>query len=291
MDEFLLQEQGRRLHQKLDDVIAQVKSQGRFEDMVAVLRTGGFELLLLVLQVVVQSQGVGELGPTTTCPCGCGNQLRCQGRDRKRWVQTLFGAVLLVRSYYHGCVQGGGYFPRDRELGLRKELLEPSLQKSLVLMGVLCPFGVGADALRRTTGFEVSAKKAYTLGYTRGLEAWALEYQRAQQAWEQREQLRRNARRRQRGRVYVLVDGTGVGIEGQQEFKECKSALIFWESDLVRVRSRSQQRRVRRRLVRKHIISHVGPKEQFERYLWLALIDQGVLEARHGFDKSNPYVN
>lgn len=277
----ITQEQRQHLHAKLDEVVERVKAQRTIDEMVAALSDVGFGLLLLVMQTVVEARGDGHLGARMLCPCGCGAQLGCQARKRPRWVQTLLGALLVVRSYYVGCVHGGGCCPLDAELGVAGETLAPALQKQVALMSVLAPFRTGMDALERLNGCKVSPKKAYTLTHKRGMQAWALEVQRALAAWEGRADLRQQSLRGKRqGRAYVLVDGTSIGIEGLEEFKECKSAIIFWESDLVKVRPRKKGRRPRRYLKRKRIISHVGSKEQFTPLLWSAMVEEGVLRAR-----------
>lgn len=277
----ITREQRQRLHAKLDEVVDRVKGELTVDQMVAALRDAGFGLLLMVMQSVVTARGDGHVGPSIPCPCGCGSPLACQGRKRPRWVQTLFGALLLVRSYYIGCVHGGGHCPMDTELGVQGERLTPAMQKQVVLMSVLTPFRTGMDGLERLNGCKVSPKKAYTLTYKRGMQAWALEVWRALVAWQDRADLRKRALRgKRRGRAYVLVDGTSIGIEGLEEFKECKSAIIFWESDLVKIRPRNKGRRPRRYLKRKRIISHVGSKEQFTPLLWSAMVEEGVLNAR-----------
>jgi hypothetical protein len=277
----ITQEQRQHLHARLDEVIDRVKAQRTVDEMVGALRDVGFRLLLMVMQAVVAARGDGHVGARMPCPCGCGRELGCQERKRPRWVQTLFGALLVVRSYYVGCMHGGGCCPLDAVLSVAGETLAPAMQKQVALMSVLTPFRTGMDALERLNGCKVSPKKAYTLTHKRGMQAWALEVWRALSAWEGRAELRRQALRgKRKGRAYVLVDGTSIGIEGLQEFKECKSAIIFWESDLVTVRPRKKGRRPRRYLKRKRIISHVGSKEQFTPLLWSAMVEEGVLGAR-----------
>ena len=147
-------------------------------------------------------------------------------------------------------------------------------------MGVMMPFGVGVDVLKRVAAIESSQKKAYDWTYRRGMLAWAMQLLQSETSWAERQQIRTRAQRGKRQEnAYVLIDGTSAGIKGCEEFKDCKSVLIFWESDLHAIRDPRSKRRVRRYLKKKGIHSHVGPKEEFELYLWNALVQEGVLEA------------
>lgn len=134
--------------------------------------------------------------------------------------------------------------------------------------------------LKRVAAIESSQKKSYDWTYRRGMFAWAMQLLQSETAWAERQQLRASAQRGKRQeRAYVLIDGTSAGIKGCEEFKDCKSVLIFWESDLHTMRNPSSKRRLRRYLKKKGIYSHVGPKEEFELYLWNSLVKEGALEA------------
>jgi len=64
-----------------------------------------------------------------------------------------------------------------------------SVEQITVFMGVMMPFGIRADVLKRVAGVKSSQKEAYDGGYRRGMLAWASLVQ-AQRAWAQREQSR-----------------------------------------------------------------------------------------------------
>lgn len=272
-------EERKRLHTKLDELIDSVKQESDIASMERVLRGPGFALLLGVLQIVLRELGNGYIGSRMACPCGCGHLLRCKQKAKERLVQTVFGAALLVRSYYTGCVTGRGWSPLDVGFGIDRGK-SPNLEQITVLMGVMMPFGVGVDVLKRVAAIESSQKKSYDWTYRRGMFAWAMQLLHSETAWAERQQLRASAQRGKRQeRAYVLIDGTSAGIKGCEEFKDCKSVLIFWESDLHTMRNPSSKRRLRRYLKKKGIYSHVGPKEEFELYLWNSLVKEGVLEA------------
>lgn len=272
-------EERQRLHAKLDELIDCVKQESNLAGMEKALRGAGFALLLGVLQLVIRELGDGYAGSLIACPCGCGRMLTCKQRARKRFGKTLFGTVLLARSYYTGCATGHGWSPLDVQLGFAQGR-SATLEQITVLMGVMMPFGTGVDVLERVAGVKSSQKKAYDWTYRRGMLAWALQLVQAERTWAQREQVRAKAQRgKRRDTAYIMVDGTSAGIRGSEEFKDCKSALIFWASDLHAMRNPRSKRRIRRYLKKKSIHSHVGPKEEFELYLWNALVEEGVLEA------------
>jgi hypothetical protein len=273
-------EERKRLHANLDELIDGIKLQKDLASMESALRRAGFALLLGVLQLVLRELGDGYLGSRVACPCGCGRLLQCKQRVKNRFVQTMFGTVLLARSYYTGCATGRGWLPLDVQLGV-VDGRSASLEHNTVLMGVMMPFAMGVDVLERVAGIKSSQKKAYEWTYRRGMFAWAMQLAQSERAWAQREHIRANAHRAKRpDTAYVMIDGTSAGIRGGEEFKDCKSVLIFWASDLHAMRNPSSKRRIRRYLKKKSIHSHVGPKEEFEKYLWNALVEQRVLEAK-----------
>lgn len=272
-------EEHRRLHANLDELIESVKQKNDLMGMEKALRGAGFALLLGVLQLALRQLGDGYMGSHMACPCGCGRLLQCKQRVKRRFAQTLFGTVMLARSYYTGCATGCGWSPLDEQLGVEQGR-SATLEQITVLMGVMMPFATGVDVLQRVTAIKSSKKKAYEWTYRRGMFAWAMQLLQSERAWAQREQIRTNAQRgKRRDTAYVLIDGTSAGIKGCEEFKDCKSVLIFWTSDLRAMRKKESKRRIRRYLKKKTIHSHVGPKEQFEQYLWNALVEEGVLEA------------
>jgi hypothetical protein len=279
MGDATFDERRKRLHTEVDELIDSVKQENDVASMERVLRGAGFALLLGVLQIVLGELGNGYMGSHMACPCGCGKVLRCRHKARGRFVQTIFGAVLLARSYYTGCETGRGWSPLEIGLGIDHGR-SPDLEQITVLMGVMMPFGIGVDILKRVAKVESSQKKSYDWTYRRGMLAWAMQSLQSEKVWAERQQIRASAERaKRREKCYVLIDGTSAGIKGSEEFKDCKSVLIFWENDLHTVRNPRSRRRIRRTLKKKGIYSHVGPKEEFELYLWNALVEQGVLEA------------
>jgi hypothetical protein len=279
MADVAFETERKRLHVSLDELIEKVNQQGELAAMEEVLRTLGFALLLAVMQMVLTRLGSGYVGSQMVCPCGCGKVLRCKSKTRSRGVRTVFGLLLLVRSYYVNCVQHRGWVPLDQRLGTEQGM-SVALEKATVLMSVMMPFGIGVDVLRRTAGIVGSQKRAYEWTYRRGMCAWALQAILTEGRYSDRAQIRQRAERgKRKDTAYVMGDGTCAGIRGLEEFKDCKSSLIFWDSDLQAMRQRATKRRIRRYLKRKRIDSHVGPKEEFEQILWNAMVEEGVLEA------------
>ena len=92
-------------------------------------------------------------GEAAELSCQCGAVAKRAGRRRKRLVSAL-GVLSLKRTYYHcdGC--GGGFFPKDRQLGIEGQSISQA---------VMAPSG--SEMLRATYQIDVTLSRIFLLNY------------------------------------------------------------------------------------------------------------------------------
>ena len=224
------------------------------------------------------------MGCPTKIACGCGQSfLVLSGRWRKRELDLSCGTILFHRPYYAplGLCGCPGRHPVDEKLGLSRGPLSEDIVKSLCLLAVMVPFERSTDLMQRLLGLEVSKKRAVTVVGKVARSAYEQQTERALRRWEAREEMvaTRPSSGRRRGRLFVIPDGTNVGIQKSEEFRECKSAILFWEHDLKPRRYKKGRRRQPQQITKKLIVSHVGSHEEFLPYLWDAFVEMGGLTA------------
>jgi hypothetical protein len=170
-------------------------------------------------------------------------------------------------------------------LDLPRGALAETVVKALCLLAVLVPFDKATDVLFRLLGVAVSKKRAVTTVAKVSEQAYQQNRRRATQRWEHRQELIANRPPvgQRKGRLFVMVDGTNVGIKQSECFKECKSAVLFWEHDVRPRRRRSKSKRGRpdQHIERRLIVSHIGPHTEFLPYLWDAFVEMGGLSAEY----------
>lgn len=262
-----------------------VKQYGTLDEALQAVREQIEDGLRLGVEAVLVEMGKRE---ATCCPptlpCHCGRStLRLSGRQRPRYLDLAFGKVSFNRPYYApgpGCNCSGRH-PMDEQLALPRGPLSSDVFQLITLLTVIVPFETAIDLLERLCGFTMSKKRAVCI--VRKIAESAIEQEQviAEARWEQRSAhiASRPPPEKRHGTLFVMVDGTSVGIQCQEEFKECKSAILFWESDMEPTRPRSRRRKRSRKIVRKRIVSHVGSHETFLPFLWNAFVEVGGLTA------------
>lgn len=105
-------------------------------------------------------------GPTLPCP-GCGKLARYAGRPSKTFT-TVLGDMTLSRAYYHCASCLGGFFPRDRALGLHDTSLSPATTRMVGLSAAMVSFEESSELMDKLASVPVDAKqverKAKSLG-------------------------------------------------------------------------------------------------------------------------------
>lgn len=250
------------------------------------------ECVQVATEQVLRERSIQEaLSLPPTVPCACGrSRLQLNGRARTRTMDLTCGPVTYQRAYYapSGDCSCPGRFPLDESLRLPRGALDPGIVEALALLAVLMPFEQAVKLLERILGVRLSKKRAVATVSLLADTALKQLSARAKRRWSSREELvlKRPPPGQRKGRLFIAVDGTCIGIRNSESFKESKAAVLFWENDLKprRKRKRKGAKKRRRRqgdrdLKRKYIVSHVGSHQDFRSYLWDAFVEMGGLKA------------
>src|SRR5260370_33439759 len=87
---------------------------------------------------------------------GCrGSSIRCEQNQcckfverRTKEVLTVLGAIRVERSYYYDAKCEKGICPRDKDLQIENTGFSPGLQRMMVRVGALRPFGQGREDMK-----------------------------------------------------------------------------------------------------------------------------------------------
>ncbi len=82
---------------------------------------------------------------------------RYAGR-RPKTFQSVLGPLTLERAYYHCGSCQGGFFPRDRALGLQDRSLSPAVLRMVGRVGAMVSFEEGHELLTELAGVDVPTK-------------------------------------------------------------------------------------------------------------------------------------
>jgi Transposase len=91
-------------------------------------------------------------------PCDCGQTARYAGR-RIKVFQSILGELKLERAYYHCSRCGGGFCPRDRQLGIAKTCLSPATVRMIGTVGSMVSFQEGSQLLQELAGICIDASQ------------------------------------------------------------------------------------------------------------------------------------
>lgn len=98
-----------------------------------------------------------HVGPTLPCP-KCGQAARYAGRPSKTFA-TVLGDMTLSRAYYHCTTCKGGFFPRDRALGLQDTSLSPASTRMVGLSAAMVSFQESSELMDKLASVPVDAKQ------------------------------------------------------------------------------------------------------------------------------------
>ena len=113
-------------------------------------------------------------GAQRTRPCDCGRPALYKGRHAKTF-ETACGPLTLRRAYYHCQHCGGGFFPRDRELGLEGTGLSPAVVRMTGSAAAVTSFAQASGLLAELAGVSVEAKRVERVAEALGREISAAE--------------------------------------------------------------------------------------------------------------------
>lgn len=130
-------------------------------------RRKGLALAARVLEARFNDDSSDCMGPEL--PCSCGKMARYVGR-RPKTFHSVLGLLTLRRAYYHCPACGGGFYPRDRALGLESHSLTPGVQRMVGLAGAVGSFEDGQQLLSELAGIELSTKQVERVAEALGQE-------------------------------------------------------------------------------------------------------------------------
>ena len=97
-----------------------------------------------------------QAGPTVRCTCG--KEALYAGR-RPKTITTALGEMTLERAYYHCEVCQGGFYPRDRALGVEGTSLSPAVTRMVGLTAAMVSFAESSELMQELAGVPVGAKQ------------------------------------------------------------------------------------------------------------------------------------
>lgn len=166
-------------------------------------------------------------GEAAELSCQCGAVAKRCGRRRKKLVSAL-GVLSLKRTYYHCDDCGGGFFPKDRQLGIEGQSISQAVMRMIGRTAAELSFAGTQTLLHLLAQVGVSVKQVERVAESLGREISAHEL-----ANEDREAC-------QAGTMYLGIDGTGVPVipkhtdgrkgkqaDGSAKTREMKLAVIF----------------------------------------------------------------
>jgi hypothetical protein len=142
-------------------------------------------------------------GPSLDCECG--QAARYAGR-RKKVVQSILGELKLDRAYYHCPHCSGGFYPRDRHLGIEKTCFSPATVRMIGTVGSMVSFQEGSQLLRDLAGVGIDASQV-----ERGAEALGHEI-----AADERLHIGPLGGEPLPPTLYLGLDGTGIPMRAEE---------------------------------------------------------------------------
>jgi len=206
-------------------------------------------------------------------------------RDRK--IKTPFGEVKVRRRYYWNKEKGEGWAPFDEHMGIDGNY-SPLMRSYMIMIGVEAPFDRAAGILNQMTGQDVSGKAVQIVCEKRGKEIEEEEKEKAEEAWKvfegpscadvengkiekDQERWKEYMSDEKPKRFYLQVDGGRVNT--RDGWKEPKVGVIFNQEDKIKI---SKDREV---ILKKEYIGTMEGVEQFEKLIWLKILQRGGLNA------------
>ena len=206
-------------------------------------------------------------------------------RDRK--IKTPFGEVKVRRRYYWNKEKGEGWAPFDEHMGIDGNY-SPLMRSYMIMIGVEAPFDRAAGILNQMTGQDVSGKAVQIVCQKKGKEIEEEEKEKAEEAWKvfegpscadvengkiekDQERWKEYMSDEKPKRFYLQVDGGRVNT--RDGWKEPKVGVIFNQEDKIKI---SKDREV---ILKKEYIGTMEGVEQFEKLIWLKILQRGGLNA------------
>jgi hypothetical protein len=108
----------------------------------------------------------------SSTPCQCGAVAIYSGRHPKTFMSIL-GEITLKRAYYYCAQGGGGFFPRDRAIGVTDTSLSPGLTRMIGISAAMVSFAEASELLLAVGGLQVPHKTVERAAKSLGAEIFA----------------------------------------------------------------------------------------------------------------------
>ncbi len=108
-------------------------------------------------------------GEAAELRCQCGSAAKRCGRREKTLVSAL-GVLLLKRTYYHCDECGGGFFPKDRQLGIEGQSVSQAVMRMIGRTAAEVSFAGTQALLRLLAQVGVSVKQVERVAEALGRE-------------------------------------------------------------------------------------------------------------------------
>jgi hypothetical protein len=204
------------------------------------IRAGLLRLGASVLEdLLAADPGYG--GPRARC--GAGHHAAFAGY-RARNADTVLGAIIIRRAWYHCAACGHGFAPRDRQLGMAGQGMSPGLRKMTARAAAAVPFAAAARLVSELAGISLTGKRAGRRAEADGNAAAAVIEAEAA-AITARKLTVLPPSGPLPGKLYVAIDGTGVPMtaaetagragkaeDGRARTREVKMAAAFTQTRL-----------------------------------------------------------
>lgn len=177
-------------------------------------------LLQKVGQAIVE-QTLADMKPkypdaSTPCPCGQHAEYRWQ---RKGHFHTLFGEIILKRSYYLCSECRKGCYPFDKQFGLRPNQLSAELSRLVAMTGVELPFMAGRNLFEALTHVSVSDQTMSKATQSIGKQVDDCEAEWKENGLDEQFLLGRKREQPHPVRLYGSLDATKVHIRDSSEHR------------------------------------------------------------------------
>jgi hypothetical protein len=209
------QEFSQLLIQVTSELMAPTQSPKNLSEMERKLRAQLLEVGQFILTAWLST--LEERYPTDTKPCP-----HCEGEAEYKFkrtgtLQTMFGEIKYERHYYLCSTCHQGFYPLDRQLGLRPGEISAELERLSGMVGVQVPFEQGSDLFEALTLISLSdqslAKATQAIGAEVAHQEAEWKAQSRDEPWLQEQQ--RLAERPKR--LYGAIDAAKVHIRGKKE--------------------------------------------------------------------------
>ena len=157
----------------------------------------------------------------TTCECGGTAHYKWQ---RAGHFHTLFGKIIIRRSYYLCPECRTGQYPLDKQLGLRPNQLSAELSRLVAMTGVELPFMSGSQLFEALTYISVSDQAMAKATRAVGKRVETSEQSWMQHSTDEQFLLKRKREQRHPVRLYGSLDAAKVHIRnnGEDRWRDLK---------------------------------------------------------------------